>query len=107
MAFKEGAMRTAATNNGVSVKAYAGTTGVMLAMDIDQAKLPGLLGFGIERVAHHTGKRKFLTNLLDFNGVTQAGVTSDQAPFQAFRWSDYGVWPATDYDYTIHPVFGT
>ena len=34
-------MRKTANNNGVSVKAYAGTTGVILAMHIEPAKRAG------------------------------------------------------------------
>lgn len=35
--------------NGVVAKGYAGTTGVLLAMDIDPHARKALLGFAIER----------------------------------------------------------
>ena len=42
-------MRKRATKNGVSVSAYAGTTGILLGMNIDPEGRDGLLGFALER----------------------------------------------------------
>jgi len=42
-------MRQTANNNGVSVKAYAGTTDVMLAMNIAPARLVGYSGLLVQR----------------------------------------------------------
>ncbi len=101
-------MRAAAKQNGVSVKAYAGTTGVLLGCDIDARSRDGLLGFAIERSGGQGGHR-WLSNLLNFPGVAHepgAPVTSDEAPIQKFRWSDYTIYPGTEYEYAIHPVYG-
>jgi hypothetical protein len=101
-------MRAIAHSDGVSVKAYGGTTGVILAFDVLPDKRPGLLGFAIQRSG---GNRptKWLAGGLDFPGVERKPgefAASNTAPIQKFRWSDYTVFPDTSYTYTVHPVYG-
>lgn len=79
------------------VKAYAGTNGVLLAMDLDASRRRGLLGFAIEK---QTGSKPwlFLFNSLTFPGKTHTfpqynATPSNQAPLQKFRWADYAVNP--------------
>jgi hypothetical protein len=101
-------MRAIGLSAGVSVKAYAGTTGVILAFDVVPAKRAGLLGFAIERTG---GNRppKWLSGALSFPGVEHKPgefAASNVAPIQKFRWSDYTVFPDTTYTYTVHPVYG-
>jgi PLD-like domain len=93
----------------VSVKAYAGTTGVLLAFDVAESKRAGLLGFAIEREGGNR-PRQFLSGMLTFPGQAHpagAPVSTEQAPIQRFRWSDYRVYPDTAYSYAVHPVYGT
>ncbi|MDX6676937.1 MAG: hypothetical protein QOE31_989, partial [Solirubrobacteraceae bacterium] len=102
-------MRAVGQSDGVSVKAYAGTTGVILAFDVTPPKRDGLLGFAIRRSG---GNRptKWLGGALSFPGVEhKPGVfqTSEVAPIQKFRWSDYTVFPDTTYTYDVQPVYGT
>lgn len=102
-------MRASASAGGISVKAYAGTTGVLLAFDVEPRRRRGLLGFAIERSG---GNRptQWLPALLHFAGVRHAAgapVSSAEAPIQRFRWSDYRVFPDTAYTYAVHPVYGT
>lgn len=102
-------MRAVGQTDGVSIKAYAGTSGVILAFDVTVEKRPGLLGFAIERSGGNRPS-KWLGGGLDFPGVErEAGEfpTSQNAPIQKFRWSDYTVFPDTTYTYTVHPVYGT
>lgn len=90
-------MRAIGQSGGVSVKAYAGTTGVLLAFDLRPDRLAGLLGFAIERQGGNR-PHKWLSGGLSFPGVKgKPGEfpTSDNAPIQKFRWSDYGVFPDT------------
>jgi phosphatidylserine/phosphatidylglycerophosphate/cardiolipin synthase-like enzyme len=83
-------------------------------MNINDDKRDGLLGFAIERLSHRSGKTKFLSNFLSFDGVCEdencanddKPCTSACFPIQSFRWSDYTVFPDTEYDYTIHPAYG-
>ncbi len=101
-------MRATGQSDGVSVKAYAGTTGVLLAFDVRPDRRAGLLGFAIERQGGNR-PHKWLSGGLSFPGVKgKAGefAASDKAPIQKFRWSDYAVFPDTTYTYTVHPVYG-
>jgi phosphatidylserine/phosphatidylglycerophosphate/cardiolipin synthase-like enzyme len=101
-------MRTKISANGLSVKAYAGTTGVLLAFNIDDALRPGFLGFAIERWDGQ--KKEWLSGMIPFPDMPhQPGqlIPSNQAPFQKFRWSDYRVYPDREYEYTIYPVYGS
>jgi hypothetical protein len=106
-------MRQDARNSGVFVRAYAGVTGVLLAMNLEENSCAGLLGFAIEREApsYAANKRhKWLAGLLAFPGQEhKAGelIPSNVAPIQKFRWSDYTVHPKTEYVYTVHPVYGS
>jgi len=99
--------------NGVFVRAYAGVTGVLLAMNMEESSCDGLLGFAIERLAPSykpDKQHKWLAGLLSFpeeKHKTGDLIPSDIAPIQKFRWSDYTVYPDTDYSYTIHPVYGS
>ena len=101
-------MRKSARKNGVGIKAYAGTTGVIVAFNIDDAKREGLLGFAVERKIGKTGEKEWLKGMLTFPGQ-QLGpdgrLPTNEAPIQKFRWSDYSVFPDTEYEFTAHPVY--
>ena len=99
-------MRAIGQSDGVSVKAYAGTSGVILAFDVAEDKRAGLLGFAIERSGGNR-PHKWLGGGLDFPGIEREPgefPTSDTAPIQKFRWSDYTVFPDTTY--TLHRAPG-
>jgi phosphatidylserine/phosphatidylglycerophosphate/cardiolipin synthase-like enzyme len=100
-------MRISAKVDGVSAKAYAGSTGVLLAMNVSDQARKGLLGFAIER-ASAANPSKWLESMLHFPSVgvpAGSSLPSRQSPIQKFRWSDYTVEPGTKYTYTIHPVY--
>ncbi|WP_247842190.1 phospholipase D-like domain-containing protein [Pseudomonas sp. MWU12-3103b] len=93
------------------VKAYAGTNGVLLAMDLAEPRRKGLLGFAIEK---QQGDRPwlFLFNSLTFPGKAHTfpqyhATPSDKAPLQKFRWADYAVNPGTTMHYRVHLAYGT
>src|SRR3954470_9018901 len=101
-------MRATAGHNHVSVKAYAGTTGVLLAMNVAPERRDDLLGFAIHREG---GNRpaQWLNGMMTFPGVEHEPgqpIPTEQAPIQKFRWSDYRVYPDTTYKYEVHPVRG-
>lgn len=101
-------MRAAAASDGISAKSYAGTTGVLLAIDIAPERRDDLLGFAIHRSG---GNRpdQFLGGTAHFPGMAHTvGVptTTDTAPVQRFRWSDYRVFPDTTYSYTVFGAYG-
>ena len=102
-------MRKKAQKNGVYVRAYTGSSGVLLAMNIDDKRRAGLLGFAIERVSVGSGRRKWLNGLLNFPNVSlPPGVPSptNVAPIQKFRWSDYTIEAGEKYQYSVYPVYG-
>ncbi|MBT9263520.1 phospholipase [Pseudomonas sp. MG-9] len=93
------------------VKAYAGTNGVLLAMDLAESRRKGLLGFAIEK---QQGDKPwlFLFNSLTFPGKAHTfpqyhATPSDKAPLQKFRWADYAVYPGTTLHYRVHLAYGT
>lgn len=93
------------------VKAYAGTSGVLLAMDLAESRRAGLLGFAIERQVGNKPWR-FLFNSLTFPGKEHTfpqyhATPSDLAPLQKFRWADYNVEPGTPCNYRVHLAYGT
>jgi len=102
-------VRATGEENQVSVKAYAGTTGILLAMNTTPAGRADLLGFAIHREG---GNRpaQWLNGMITFPGVEHEPgqpLSTEQAPIQKFRWSDYRVYPDTTYTYEVHPVYGT
>lgn len=101
-------MRVKDSQNGVSAKAFSGTTGIMLAFDIDEKLKKDFLGFAIRRTDKF--KTAWLQGALRFpgeqTGTTFGLVDSNLAPIQKFRWSDYSVYPGSDYTYEIIAVNG-
>lgn len=104
-------MRRISEFNGIRVKAYSGTTGVLLAFNVDDNKRKKLLGFAVSREirsGRYAGRIGWLQGILDFAGSTKNRgelVATNVAPIQKFRWSDYAVYPGTRYAYTIYPVY--
>jgi phosphatidylserine/phosphatidylglycerophosphate/cardiolipin synthase-like enzyme len=92
--------------NGIVVKAYAGSTGVLLAFNLhNDADRAGLLGFAIQK-----NDGDFLPAMIPFPGQVHAAgqpIPTNLAPVQKFRWSDYTVAAATTYKYTVYAVRGT
>lgn len=106
-------MRVLARNDqdDFRVKAYAGTNGVLLAIDVAEHRRKGLLGFAIEK---QQGSKPwlFLFNSLTFPGKTHTfpqfhATPSDTAPLQKFRWADYAVNPGVTIHYRVHLAYGT
>lgn len=101
-------MRKRETNNGITVKAYSGTTGILLAFDIDENLRHDFLGFAIRREGNN--KIAWLQGILTFpnESITDyKPIDSNLAPFQKFRWSDYTVYPDQDYTYEIFGMYGS
>ena len=103
-------MRDTKEKNGITIKAYAGTTGVLAAFNVTDAKRKGLLGFSIERRDPKTKKWEWMSGMMPFPGQAHdagALIPTDLAPIQKFRWSDYRVHPETTYRYRVHGMYGT
>lgn len=102
---------TTNANDDFRLKAYAGTSGVLLAMDLSAARRPWLLGFAL-RQKEGAKPWQWLLNSLTFPGrahtLPQWNATpSNLAPIQKFRWADYSIAPHTVCRYRAHPVYGT
>lgn len=104
-------MRRIAEANGIRVKAYSGTTGVLLAFNVEPNKREDLLGFAISReitTGNLAGRIGWLQGMLDFPETSKGKgelLATNVAPIQKFRWSDYAVYPGTGYAYTVQPVY--
>ena len=103
-------MRKTNTKDGITIKAFAGTTGVLIAFNVTDAKRKGLLGFSIERRDPETNKWEWMSGMMPFpEQAHDAGslISTDVAPIQKFRWSDYRVHHETTYSYRVHGMYGT
>ncbi|TNB84306.1 phospholipase [Pseudomonas sp. Fig-3] len=106
-------MRVLVTNaqDDFRVKAYAGTNGVLLAMDLAEPRRKGLLGFAIEK-QHGAKPWLFLFNSLTFPDKVHTfpqfrATPSDKAPLQKFRWADYAINPGVAIHYRVHLAYGS
>lgn len=102
-------MRQTKSFNGLTVKAYAGTTGVLLAFNVTAKRRSGLLGFAIERQKGAGQPWEWLNGMIPFPGQPHepgAPIPSNVAPIQKFRWSDYAVDPETNYKFRVHGMYG-
>jgi phosphatidylserine/phosphatidylglycerophosphate/cardiolipin synthase-like enzyme len=59
-------MRARASKDGLTLRVIAGSNNVLLAMDLEDAKRQGCLGFTIERTDMDSGERRWLPNMLRF-----------------------------------------
>jgi hypothetical protein len=101
-------MRDRKTWNGITMKVYAGTTGVLLAFDVTAQRRKDLLGFAIRRRSG-SNEWRWLRGLLHFphaDPPTFQPVDTNLGPVQKFRWSDYTVYPGTGYTYQVQGVYG-
>lgn len=101
-------MRASSTKDGLTVRVVAGTTSVIIGIDLQKNKRTGCLGFTIRRTDLSAGGKSVpLPNMLKFPSDTAAdGITTDRAPLQKFRWGDYTTSPGRRYRYQVVPRFG-
>jgi phosphatidylserine/phosphatidylglycerophosphate/cardiolipin synthase-like enzyme len=94
-----------------TARALVGTRSIMLAWDHTgpAADRAGLLGFAIHRFDLTAKRDMWLAGQKRFVGQENLGINLDSnvAPFQRFRWGDYGAYPGHKYRYEIHPLGGT
>jgi phosphatidylserine/phosphatidylglycerophosphate/cardiolipin synthase-like enzyme len=96
-------------SNGLTVVAYRGVGGVLLAFDLSRADAKGLAGFAIDRTDPQGTTRPLLNRLSFDRPLTRSGGTevrrwtdSHLAPFQYFRWVDIPPDVVTgNYTYTV------
>jgi hypothetical protein len=86
-------IQVAAAQNGLTLKAYRGDGGVLLAFDLDQHLTSNFAGFSIQCTPPN-GPTDYLLNRISFDTPITAATTPQQrqwtpsnlAPFQKFRW---------------------
>jgi phosphatidylserine/phosphatidylglycerophosphate/cardiolipin synthase-like enzyme len=107
-------MRIRKTNEGLTVKAVAGTYVVMLNMDMAEAKCDGLQGFAVHRIDHTEDEAYWLEGMKIFKSIRidfppGSKVSTNEHPIQGFTWSDYSAKPGHRYTYRVvskHGVAG-
>ncbi|MCS3758891.1 phospholipase D-like domain-containing protein [Bradyrhizobium centrosematis] len=79
-------MRARASKDGLTLRVIAGSNNVLLAMDLEESKRKGCLGFTIERTDVDTGARRWLPNMLRFDvdpldaaDIAQAAIPAVEA----------------------------
>lgn len=105
-------MRVMEMNEGLKVRAIAGTYVVMLGFDLAEENCDGLLGFSIHRNDHTENEAYFLSAMKVFTetdpGFPAGSLYSTKNhPIQSFQWADYSAKPGHDYTYTITALKGT
>lgn len=104
-------MRTRTKENGIEVTVVAGTSAVILSIDMNEDQTEGLLGFAIEREDHNEQEKYFLKGFKYFE-ETVGDAAKDQLfstfehPVQSFFWEDFTVKSGYEYTYNIIPVYG-
>lgn len=112
-------MRASTTKNGLTLRVIAGSRDAIIAIDLQENKRKGCLGFSIQKtevgpsakpLPASQQKSSFLPNMIRFAGVplkaNQKFSTTEDAPLQKFRWGDYELTPATTYRYKVIPRYG-
>lgn len=108
-------MRASTTVKGLTVRVIAGTYSAIVAMDLQENKRKGCLGFTIRREdldppepgEPERPSKRALPNMLRFPSDTNAAHdTTEDSPLQKFRWGDYTVRPGRRYRYTVVPKYG-
>ena len=98
-------MRSTGSDGPLTARAIAGTSVVHVGIDCERDAMADVRGFGIERVDHTAGTRRWLPNSLRFEGVTDEWGT-DFNPLQTFSWGDYTTYSDRTYTYVVHTMVG-
>ena len=104
-------MRVTKREGALSVRAIAGTHGVLMALDCVESKLAGLMGFAIKRQIGDVPGQDWLKGLKVFKSLDAAPkrgaeYSTFENPIQSFLWSDYTAQPDTQYTYTVAAMYG-
>ena len=112
-------MRTSTTKNGLTVRVIAGSHDAIIAIDLQENKRKGCLGFSIQRTDLGPAAKPFsakkqttqwLPNALRFPSSPlpkdQQFSTTEDAPLQKFRWGDYSLAPGNTYRFKVIPRYG-
>lgn len=104
-------MRAREKNDGLTVRAVAGSYVTVLGLDCTKAAARGLLGFALERIDHTEDERYWMRGFKVFEetqGDLRPGqlASSREHPYQTFLWSDFTAKPDHRYTYRVVALYG-
>jgi phosphatidylserine/phosphatidylglycerophosphate/cardiolipin synthase-like enzyme len=105
-------MRIRKTSKGLAVQAVAGTSVILLGLDMKKSDCNGLMGFAVHRTDHTENKAGWLCGMKTFE-ATDPGLPStaryptNEHPIQGFSWSDFAVKADHRYTYVVQALRGT
>lgn len=115
-------MRVRTPPGDFQVYAIAGTHTILIALNCDESKCKGLLGFAFrrERVGTNDKRPKWLRSLKVFKSVIpdplsekdpndpskQRRFSTWEHPIQSFLWADYTARPNERYQFAVVPMYG-
>ena len=102
-------MRVRNSDQGLSVRATAGTHTVLLGFDLQDPA--GCLGFGVHRTDHTEDEAYWLRGMKVFDSVVPSPApgmdfSTRKHPIQGFQWGDYTAKPEHDYTYRVLALGG-
>lgn len=105
-------MRVRKTNQGLTLRAIAGSHVVLLAMDMKETDCAGLLGFAIHRTDHTEEEAYWMEGTKTFEETDPglpagAKYATNKHPIQGFTWSDFTAKPGHKYTYRVQALTGT
>ena len=105
-------MRIRNTNQGLTLRATAGSHVVLLGMDMSRDDCPGHLGFAIHRTDPQANEAWWLEGIKTFEATDPgfppgALYPTNKHPIQGFSWSDLTAKPGRRYIYKVQALSGT
>jgi phosphatidylserine/phosphatidylglycerophosphate/cardiolipin synthase-like enzyme len=105
-------MRLRTTQNGITINAVAGTSAVLLSLDMPEKKAEALLGFHIHKsnikknTSYDIESTRYFEETVD-DPQPGARYSTKQHPWQSFLWEDFSVEINGEYEYSFTPVYGS
>ena len=106
-------MRLRTTQNGITINAVAGTSAVLLSLDMDESKTADFMGFYIRKENLSQPNRnydvestRYFADVVD-TPLEGARYNTKEHPWQSFLWEDFSVEDGKEYKYIFTPVYGS
>ncbi len=101
--------------DGYKIYAVSGTNTISFAIDFRNADTKGLLGFGVKRFQHISGKPAIEKEMEGYkvfkdtvkNAGKQTKVSTMDFPVQSFYWDDFTCAPGASFTYYFYPIKGS